>query len=206
MTSVQGNLGSMAKELEDARNHSEKLSKKGGKASAQKVEAATLKLEGANTQWDTTAPFIFETLQALDETRLNHLRDVLTQLETHEADQVERSRQIAENTLNSILEVDTAQEIRTFVQNAINGKPKLERTPRHPAMRQTSTAGSSMLPPPTRSGDDGSSEHSGRMDGGSGELFLSFFLIIRLRRNLKLSYEYMIWLYPSDPNTSLRRQ
>ncbi|KAL3427522.1 SAFF domain-containing protein [Phlyctema vagabunda] len=163
MSSVQGNLASMAKELDDAQNQSDKLSKKGGKANAQKVDAASAKLDTASTQWETQAPFIFETLQALDETRLNHLRDVLTQLETHEADQVERSRITAEQTLNSLLEVETAQEIQNFVKNTTTGKPKLER--RQPALRQGSTAGSSTLPPPTRSREDTASEHSGRVDG-----------------------------------------
>src|SRR6266542_2643080 len=92
MTTIQGNLAAMAKEVEDAQHNSEKLSRKGGKASTQKVEAATSKLQSANQQWDSQAPFIFETLQALDERRLNHLRDVLTQYETHASDQVERNR------------------------------------------------------------------------------------------------------------------
>lgn len=166
MTSVQGNLSSMAKELEDAKNQSEKLSRKGGKASAQKVEAATSKLEAANVQWDTQAPFIFETLQALDERRLNHLRDVLTQLETHEADQVERSRITAEQTLNSLLEVDTAQEIQNFARDAVAGKPKLERRP--PIRQASSMAGSNMALPPNRSQDDAASENSGRNEGGPG--------------------------------------
>ncbi|RDW79550.1 hypothetical protein BP6252_04188 [Coleophoma cylindrospora] len=174
MVSVQGNLSSMAKELEDAKSQSEKLSRKGGKASAQKVEAATSRLETANGQWDTQAPFIFETLQALDERRLNHLRDVLTQLETHEADQVERSRVTAEQTLNSLLEVDTAQEVKNFARDAVAGKPKLER---RPPMRQTSsmTSSSAVAPPPTRGQDDAESETSGRNESGSDSKIKSRF-------------------------------
>jgi hypothetical protein len=42
MTTIQGNLASMARDLEDAQDKSDKLSKKGGKASALKVDAAEL--------------------------------------------------------------------------------------------------------------------------------------------------------------------
>jgi hypothetical protein len=180
MTTIQGNLAAMAKELEDAQDRSDKLTKKGGKASTQKVESATTKLQSANQQWDSQAPFVFETLQALDETRLNHLRDVLTQYETHEADQIERNRITVEQTLSALLEVDTAQEIRSWSQSAVAGKPITERT-----ARQLSTAGSSnagpgsagtgaaLPPPPTRQSahTDNASEHSGKQEEKSGGKF-----------------------------------
>lgn len=78
----------MAKTQEDAQEKADKLNRKGGKANAQKVETANSRLQDANQQWDTQSPFVFETLQALDENRLNHLRDVLTQYETLESDQL----------------------------------------------------------------------------------------------------------------------
>ncbi|PQE29241.1 SAFF domain-containing protein [Rutstroemia sp. NJR-2017a BBW] len=130
MTTIQGNLAAMAKELTDAQNASEKLAKKGGKASATKVENASMKLQGAEQQWQSQAPFIFETLQAADERRLNHLRDVLTQYETHEADRVERNRVTVEQTLSALLEVDTAQEIKNWSAASVAGKPITERTAR----------------------------------------------------------------------------
>ncbi len=88
---ISANLHTMARELEDAQEKSDKLVRKGGKANAQKVDQATSKLESATQQWESQAPFIFETLQALDEQRINHLRDVLTQFETHEVDQATRT-------------------------------------------------------------------------------------------------------------------
>ncbi|TVY54391.1 Cytoskeletal protein syp1 [Lachnellula cervina] len=154
MSTVQGNLSTMAKELQDAQEKADKLSKRGGKASAQKVGQASSKLQTAESQWDSQAPFIFESLQALDERRLNHLRDVLTQFETHQADQVERNRITVEQTLSSLLEIDTAQEIRNWSSQTVAGKPITERK-----ARQLSTSGStgvpatpsisSMPPPPT---------------------------------------------------------
>jgi hypothetical protein len=172
---IQGNLEKMAKEQEDAFEKAERFSKKGGKANAQKVESANSRLQNANQQWDSQAPFIFETLQALDETRLNHLRDVLTQYETHEADQIERNRITVEQTLSSLLELDTSQEIRNWSQANVSDKPR-QRT-----VRQQSTAGSSITPPSSlappatpgsTAGDNANvrnSEQSGRLEPPSGE-------------------------------------
>ncbi|QSZ32769.1 hypothetical protein DSL72_002348 [Monilinia vaccinii-corymbosi] len=150
MTTIQGNLTSMAKEFEDAHHASEKLSKKGGKASAQKVENAAAKLQNAEQQWQAQAPFIFESLQAVDERRLNHLRDVLTQLETHEADSIERSRIAVEQTLTALLEVNTAQEIRNWSGAATLGRAATDRTARQLSSAGDGGTGSALpIPPPT---------------------------------------------------------
>lgn len=175
MQTMSSNLSTIAKELEDAKEKSEKLSKKGGKASALKVDAATARLESASSQWESQAPFILETLQALDEQRCNHLRDVLTQLETHEVDQSDRLRAAANDALATILEADTAKEVENFVSRVTAGKPRVERrTPatseRTPTVtRQStstnvqppSTADSSLAPPTTFSQlEDNRSNHS----------------------------------------------
>ncbi|KAL3965539.1 hypothetical protein ACCO45_002543 [Purpureocillium lilacinum] len=107
MHNISSNLGAIAKDLEDAQDKADKLNKKGGKASAQKVDAATSRLESASQQWESQAPFIFETLQALDESRINQLRDLLTQYQTHESDQAQRSQDIAVETLAVMLEINT---------------------------------------------------------------------------------------------------
>lgn len=173
MTTIQGNLASMAKDLDDAEERSEKLNKKGGKASAQKVESATLRLQTARSLWDSQSPFVFENLQALDERRLNQLRDVLTQYQTHEMDQFERNKNSVEETLNFLLEVETAEEIRNWSQAAAAGRPAVERR----TTRQSSVAGSTggagqnnnnALPPPPQTPasthTDNQSEHSGMQD------------------------------------------
>lgn len=132
------NLGTMARELEDAKEKVEKLSKKGGKASALKVDTATARLESASSQWESQAPFILETLQALDEQRCNHLRDVLTQLETHEVDQSDRLRASANDALATILEADTSMEIENFANKVTAGRARIER--RTPAVTRQSTS------------------------------------------------------------------
>ena len=133
---IQGNLISIAKEVDLAQKKASKAS--GGKSSANKVANATSDLEAANQQWDSQAPYVFEQLQALDESRVNHLRDVLTQLETHEVDQVERSRATAESCLNELLTIDTKDEVSTFVA------------------RNTAMDGPAEFPPPGSRGGQGS--------------------------------------------------
>ncbi|KAL2164922.1 hypothetical protein VTH06DRAFT_218 [Thermothelomyces fergusii] len=156
MQTISANLSAMAKELEDATEKSEKLNRKGGKASAQKLDQAASRLDLATQTWDSQAPFIYETLQALDEQRINHLRDVLTQFETHEVDQATRTRTAAEKVLNVILELKTAEEIQNFVQRTVAGKPKVERKPyaRQPTPVTPTAAPSSLTA-------DDASEHSG---------------------------------------------
>jgi hypothetical protein len=140
MSTMQGNLGAMAKELDEARQKAEKLDKKGGKANSVKVDKASQQVEHAEQQWDSQAPFIFEKLQELDESRINHLRGVLTQYETHESDEVELIRSTAESCLTSLLEVDTATEINNFARAAAQGKPRMEPRRRTPSSATTLTA------------------------------------------------------------------
>lgn len=142
MQTMSTNLATMARELDDAKEKSEKLSKKGGKASALKVDTATARLESASSQWESQAPFILETLQALDEQRCNHLRDVLTQLQTHQVDQADRLRAAANDALGTILEADTASEIDNFANRVTGGRARVgPRTPveRTPASRQSTS-------------------------------------------------------------------
>ncbi|KAL5348220.1 Suppressor of profilin deletion [Pseudogymnoascus australis] len=166
---IQGHLAQMAKEYESAQDTVDKLAKKGPKANQAKSQQATQKLSTVTSEWESQAPFIFEKLQAIDETRLNHLRDVLTQFETHEMDQVERNKVLTEAALTSLLEVDTAVEILNFATNATQGKPKLER--RATAARTGSTVSASSanlaLPPPRMPTEDSSSMHSARNDASS---------------------------------------
>lgn len=192
MQTMSANLSTIGKELEDAQEKVDKLSKKSGKASALKVDTANAKLESASSQWESQAPFILETLQALDEQRCNHLRDVLTQLQTHEVDQADRLRATANDALTTILEADTSKEVENFVSKVTGGRPKIEkragtgsgngsatlgRTPT--ATRQStststqqppSTADSGLAPPPTAAShdNDARSERSVRSTEKSG--------------------------------------
>lgn len=121
MSTIQGNLAAMAREIENAQKRKAK-----GKGSGD--------LESAQSQWDNQAPYVFETLQAVDETRLNHLRDVLTQFQTHEVDQIERNRVAAEQCLNVLLTVETADEIKTFALRTTSERPVVERQISRPSI------------------------------------------------------------------------
>ena len=175
---ISVNLQAMARELDDAADKSDKLSKKGGRANAQKVDQAASRLDSATQQWESQAPFVFETLQALDEQRINHLRDVLTQFETHAVDQATRAQSAAEEVLNVMLEVETAQEIQNFVQRTTAGKPRVERratattTTTTTAPRQPTPVTPSNPAPPSITGDD-ISEHSAHRDNNPPGTFQS---------------------------------
>jgi F-BAR domain only protein len=169
MTTIQGNLGVIARDLEKAQERSDKLKTKGGKAN--KVANVNSSVEDANQQWESQAPYVFEQLQSVDENRLNHLRDVLTQFQTHEVDQVEKNRVVAENTLNALLNVEIADEIKTFAARISGGRGSIPRRMSQPRRRSVGASSSAnpaaSLPPPvpTRSNEDGMSERSGSAGG-----------------------------------------
>lgn len=175
LSTIQGNLGSMAREIESAQKKSDKLNSQGQKASAQKVANAAQEVDNAKSQWDSQAPFVFEKLQQVDESRVNHLRDVLTQFQTHEVDHVERIRQSTENCLNGILSIETADEIKTWALRTTRSQPKIERTrSRHSIAGSIAPTTSSappvpplpqepLAPAPSAGNDDGSSRSGSRM-------------------------------------------
>ena len=152
MNTIQGNLASMAKDVEKAQQKTDKLRGKGERAETGKVATANSELDTAQTLWESQAPYVFENLQALDETRLNHLRDVLTQFQTLEVDQVEKSRVAAEQCLNVLLNVETADEIKTFALKAVQGRPTLSATRNQrsslstPSRAQQSASASNLTP------------------------------------------------------------
>ncbi|EED21492.1 conserved hypothetical protein [Talaromyces stipitatus ATCC 10500] len=164
MPTIHSDLTHLAKGLEAAQKKLEKAKEKGAKG-ADKVAAAVASVTQATQQWESQAPFVFEQLQAIDESRLNHLRDVLTQLQTHEVDQIERSRQTAESCLNVLLNIQTEDEIKTFAAKINGGRePVLTRNSSVAAERVTPAAipSSEDLPPPPRFQDDAASQHSNR--------------------------------------------
>lgn len=169
MPGIQSNLAGLAKNVEEAQKKVEKAKGKGTKG-ADKLASAIAAVDDINQQWDSRAPFVFEQLQAADEGRLNHLRDVLTQLETHEVDQVERGRQAAESCLNVLLNVETADEIKTFAAKMAGNRasispvtsrrqPSRAENPAAPPPMQTPPAAAPLAPPP-RIQDDAASQRS----------------------------------------------
>ena len=158
VTTMKGNLASLAKDFDEAQKKSDKIQGKGFKADTGKLSVALSGVQEAGAQWESQAPFVFESLQALDESRVNHLRDVLTQLQTHEMDLFEKTRAAAASTLELILNVNTSEEISAFVARNAEGTPALQALQRPATATQPSTPRST-LPPPTPS-DDRASEIS----------------------------------------------
>ena len=132
ISTIQGNFATIAKEVEAANRKAEKLKDKGVKAAVGKMASATAEVDRANAQWQSQAPFIFEKLQAVDESRTNHLRDVLTQFQTHELDQIEMSRAVAEKCLNTLLTISTSDGISTFTNDIIKSQQKYNSRPSKP--------------------------------------------------------------------------
>jgi hypothetical protein len=156
MSNMQGNLSHIARDVDRARQKLERLQSKGDGG---KIASATGEFENTQAQWESQAPYVFENLQAADESRWNHLRDVLTQFQTHEIDQVEKHRISAEQVLNILLSVETADEIKTFALSAA------ERS-------ATQTSSAPVIPPPSRSATVASSlgrtaSHASEQDDGS---------------------------------------
>jgi hypothetical protein len=162
MGNIQGNLSAIAKDIDTAQKKQSKLRDKGSKAKASAVADAVQDIEKAELQWDSQAPYVFEQLQAIDETRLNHLRDVLTQFQTHEVDQVERSRTTAEETLNAMLNIETADEIQTWALRMRSGDaPQPSRKPSNPPTPSRSLAPPTSGPTSPTAVDDNRSQKSG---------------------------------------------
>ena len=158
VTTVQGNLASLARDVEKAQQKTDKLQGRGDRPESSRVTNANSDLDQAQSQWDSQASHAFGELQDMDETRLNLLRDVLTQLETLELDHIEKGRVTAEQCLNMLLNVETADEIKTFAIRAVANKPIVNRTQREsfmPASAPTPTpnrgASSTSVPTTTRS-------------------------------------------------------
>ncbi|KAH0359536.1 hypothetical protein KCU65_g9901, partial [Aureobasidium melanogenum] len=153
MSTIQGNLASMARDVENAQKKSERLNNKG----SNNASRADTELEGAQSQWSSQSPYVFESLQSLDESRLNHLRDVLTQFQTHEIDAIEKTRVSAESVLNILLNVETADEIKTYALRVSSG----DMVPKETRARNRQSI---FVPPslgPSSHHDDGASMRSG---------------------------------------------
>jgi F-BAR domain only protein len=172
MTTVRDNLAAVAKEVEKAQQKMDKLMSKGDKAEAGKVSAAIAESEEVQAQWKSQAPEAFASLQAMDEARINHLRDVLTQYQTNEVDLAQKAetQQKAEKCLNQLLSLQTEDEISIFALRAAEGKARHHRASHSGPSGSASTSrmtpsrgqGSSTLTPQISQQDD-ESQRSGSM-------------------------------------------
>jgi hypothetical protein len=165
MATITGNLQSIGKDVELAQKKADKLKDKGGKAATSKVASAASEVENAQGQWDSQAPYVFERLQAVDEERVDHLRNVLTQYQTHITDCTTSAGSQGEECMNAILNVQTADEIKTYAMRTTRGisaaapssaaKRRMSRADiPPPPPPPTTDAGSSLAPVPSLSRPD----------------------------------------------------
>jgi hypothetical protein len=149
MATIQGSLAAIAKDFDSAQKKADKLREKSGRPD--KVANASSNVDDASQQWESQAPYVFEQLQSLDETRVNFLRDLLTQFQTHEVDLVERNRTNAESCLNALLNLETAEEIKSFAAKISGGRESSlgRRRRRSSAATGARPQSASLAPPPT---------------------------------------------------------
>ncbi len=156
VSAVRGNLTSIAKDFENAQKKADKLKDKIGRLSSGRTANTNSSVDDANQQWETQAPHIFEQLQVLDEVRVNHLRNVLTQFQTHEVDSIEQNRKPAELCLNALLNIETTDEIKMFASRISTDPPRAPPSRRQSSasstIRRLSSAGGGAppMPPPPR--------------------------------------------------------
>jgi hypothetical protein len=153
MSTIQGNLVSMARDVDNAQKKSERLNSKG----SNNASRADTELEGAQSQWTSQSPYVFQSLQALDESRLNTLRDVLTQLQTHEIDTIDKMKDAAEPVLNVLLNIETADEIKAYAVRVSSG----DFVPKETKLRNRQSIFVAPSLPSSSRHDDGASMRSG---------------------------------------------
>ncbi|ETI20356.1 hypothetical protein G647_08390 [Cladophialophora carrionii CBS 160.54] len=162
LSTAQVNLSNIAKELSGA----QKKAAKGGR----RADTASSTVEDASRQWESQAPYVFEQLQVVDESRVNHLRDVLTQFQTHEVDSIEKNKVSAESCLGALLNVETADEIKTFAARVTTGGGggllrRLSSATAGTGGRPTSSLRAPPTPPPPRGTTDSNSQRSSSFAG-----------------------------------------
>ncbi|KAK6331522.1 hypothetical protein TWF730_004601 [Orbilia blumenaviensis] len=132
---MEGNLNSLAKSIDTSENIVEKLKKKGKRAEPSKVAEANSGLKEAQTSWESQSPFIFEQLQVVDEARITHLRESLTRMQTLELDQMDHHKTLMEATVQSLLDVNTMDEIKAFAHRVCGNKAPASIGSRPPSQR-----------------------------------------------------------------------
>ncbi|KAK6527825.1 hypothetical protein TWF694_004802 [Orbilia ellipsospora] len=122
LRTMEGNLNSLAKAIDTNEDKVEKLKKKGKRAEPSKVAEATSSLKDAMGNWESESPFIFEQFQAVDEARITQLRESLTRMQTLELDQMDHMKTLMEATVQSLLDVNTMDEIKAFASRVCGTK------------------------------------------------------------------------------------
>ncbi|KAF3312486.1 hypothetical protein TWF173_007097 [Orbilia oligospora] len=135
LRTMEGNLNGLAKSIDTNEDKVEKLKKKGKRAEPSKVAEATAGLKEALTNWESQSPFIFEQFQAVDEARVTQLRESLTRMQTLELDQMDHHKTLMEATVQSLLDVNTIDEIKAFAHRVCGNKSSASIGSRPPSQR-----------------------------------------------------------------------
>jgi flagellar hook-basal body complex protein FliE len=138
-----------AKEVDEAQRRADKLKDKGLKAPADKVADAVTDVEKAKGDWNSEAPLVFESLQEVDEARWDHFKNALIQLETYASDMSNSNSTAITECLNSLLEVQTADEIAQYSIRAPTAVPATTSRERRMSQAPPSnfSASTSLAPP-----------------------------------------------------------
>jgi hypothetical protein len=118
VTRSMDSMQKIIKDMENAHKKADQLKHRGGRANVDKVATAASSMEDAQGQWDSQAPFVFESLQVVDEARLDHLRGCLTQFQTFSSEVSTAVNSAAEESLNALLNWQTSVEIEHFTLRA----------------------------------------------------------------------------------------
>ncbi|OLL22803.1 Cytoskeletal protein syp1 [Neolecta irregularis DAH-3] len=130
MRHVESNIASLAKYVELAEGKVEKVKKK-GKALPTKVEQVLESMSIVRGQWETEAPFVFERFQAIDERRLEFIKDIYHKYENLEIEQAKRKTEISDGVLLDIGNLSVKSEIDNYVQRSLLlGDPTAAAKPR----------------------------------------------------------------------------
>ncbi|KAF3933284.1 hypothetical protein ABW20_dc0110020 [Dactylellina cionopaga] len=132
---MEGNLNGLAKAIDSNEDKVEKMKKKGKRAEPAKVAEATAGLKDAVGNWESQSPFIFEQLQAVDETRITLMRESLTRMQTLELDQMDHMKALMEATVQSLLDINTMDEIKAFANRVCGTKSSASIGSRPPSQR-----------------------------------------------------------------------
>lgn len=118
ITRSMDSIQKIVKDMDNAHRKADRLRDRGSRANFDKVATATSSMEDAQGQWDSQAPFVFESLQVVDEARLDHLRSCLTEFQTYSSEVSTAVSTAAEESLNALLNWQTSVEIQHFTLKA----------------------------------------------------------------------------------------
>lgn len=136
--------------------------------------------EEVRSQWENQAPYILEQVETIDESRLGHLKNLLTTFGTLEADKSEKTMKISETVLNGILSYEPIDDVAAYA--ALVGKgDAIQHTAAHSVRSQTDSLGQSLTNQsdglyenPQSSAQAAKEEHSsGKLRSKVGSIFRS---------------------------------